>query len=140
MEARPKYIAVEAVDEESVMSESAPQVQPDWRATASKWINISINAVVCVTMLTACAIGGWQAHAFCNPPTHSYSEAQEALETLGYANAAQTLGEMEHVCTNGHHQKIACRLLILNSEEIAQKGTAPQMTASADVNVPGDKE
>jgi hypothetical protein len=119
---REKYVKVQAVDEDEILQETEPQVKQTVAEKAHTAINVFMT-VLCFVLVSGLSGGaGWFARLLMDPPVISFSQAQEEFERLGYMNAAQTLGEIDQICPNGRHQKISCRLLLLNVAEIAQRG------------------
>lgn len=83
--------------------------------------NLALNIACLVACAALGGASGWFGHWLLNPP--AFSEAQQELISKGYADAAVHLGEMGKVCQNGEGTVTACRLLILNGEEIARRGS-----------------
>jgi hypothetical protein len=120
---RPQYLKVNPVDGDTLEGEP---IDPQTKQSPGNIMNVILTAACFSACFIIGGAGGWCGHWLLNP--HNFSEAQQELISKGYADAAEHLGEIEKACPNGSGTKIACRLLLLNGEEIAGRESAPQLS------------
>lgn len=117
-----KYFAMEPVGDET-----AEQVELPKQQQAPESIrDIILTGLIFIACVAVSGLGGWYGHWLMSPP--SFPEAQEELISKGYIEAAAILGEMGKTCPNGMGTRIACRLLITNTVEIARKNGGPEVS------------
>lgn len=115
---RAQYVKLKPVDGDEIEGES---IDMESKQSFGNIRDIILTAGCFIACLLAGGLGGWYGHAWSNPLR--FSEAQKELTAKGYTAAAQHLGEMDAICPDDKHAPIACRLLLMNGGEIAQKDT-----------------